>query len=59
MQDCNGARALFVTLCLAALGACAREAEQAVPGPEEAEAAIASEIVGVATISDGDTIRIG
>jgi endonuclease YncB( thermonuclease family) len=55
------ARALFAALSLVALaGACAQEAKQQAPEePERADAGIVSEIVGVATISDGDTIRIG
>lgn len=51
-------RALVLALCL---GACAQEAEQdtVAAEPADAEAALASEIVGVATISSGDTIRVG
>lgn len=50
------------TLALSALALCAcapDSAPSAAPERLEADAAIASEIVGVATISDGDTIRIG
>jgi endonuclease YncB( thermonuclease family) len=51
------------TAFMAALALCAcspAEQKQAAPlEPAEADAAIVSEIVGVATISDADTIRIG
>lgn len=54
------ARAILTAIGLGLLCACAQEAEQpTVPEPSEAQAAIVSEIAGVATIADGDTIRIG
>jgi endonuclease YncB( thermonuclease family) len=55
------ARVLLTSLAFGVLGAsCAREAaKEEVKQPDEAEAAIASEIVGLATISDGDTIHVG
>lgn len=60
MKSWRKRRAVLAALCVALLGACAREAApEAAAGPEQAESAIASEIVGVATIADGDTIRIG
>lgn len=51
-------RALLLALCI---GACAPETQTptATAEPADADAGIVSEIVGVATISSGDTIRIG
>jgi len=49
-----------VLMFCAGLAGCARDAaKQEVEPPMEAEAGVVSEIVGVATVSDGDTIRIG
>lgn len=54
-------RAMLAALCLSALGACARETPPQTAEAEaaDADAGIVSEIVGVATISSGDTIRVG
>ncbi|HYD73926.1 MAG TPA: thermonuclease family protein [Candidatus Binatia bacterium] len=51
-------RAVILALCL---GACAQETQPqtAAAEPADADAGVVSEIVGVATISSGDTIRIG
>jgi endonuclease YncB( thermonuclease family) len=61
MGDWERARALFTALCFGALGACAPEPQPQTAAAEAADAQseIASEIVGVATISSGDTIRVG
>ncbi len=49
-----------ITALVLALTACAPEPAKETPAePAKADAGIVSEIVGVATISDGDTIRIG
>jgi endonuclease YncB( thermonuclease family) len=61
MGDWHKTRALFMAVCLAALAACAQETQPPTAAAEaaDAESSIASEIVGVATISSGDTIRVG
>lgn len=50
---------LIIALGALVLGACARETEQKAPEPEQVSAGTFSEIVGIATVSDGDTLRIG
>lgn len=53
-------KAGVVAVLLAALIGCSREvSKQSAPERSEADAAIVSELVGVATIVDADTIRIG
>lgn len=49
----------FAALALCVSCSPPQEAQTAAADPSDAEAAIASEIVGVATISSGDTIRVG
>jgi len=50
-----------VIFCLAALGlaACAQEASQGGAEVNDADAGTFSQITGIATVSDGDTLRIG
>jgi endonuclease YncB( thermonuclease family) len=56
----GGWRTLVLAGVAALCAGCAREpAKEAAPAPEEANAGIVSEIVGIATISDGDTIHVG
>lgn len=50
---------IIVALGALALAACAQETEQEAKAPGEASAGTFSEIVGIATVSDGDTLRIG
>jgi endonuclease YncB( thermonuclease family) len=52
-------RTAFAALALCASCSPPEQKQPAAPEPSEADSAIVSEIVGVATISDGDTIRIG
>jgi endonuclease YncB( thermonuclease family) len=55
----GGLRKTFAALAFVIAGCSPAVEKQAEPERLDADAAIVSEIVGVATISDGDTIRIG
>ena len=53
------ARTLITVTVTLALASCTREPEAGPPQPDTASSAISTEFEGIATVADGDTLRIG